>query len=104
MEEITLKLPNGFREIIEDIDEPLYIEAIKSVAKKKLLQKEKKIKTLQKSISKFETKYKMSFDEFAKNLPDTFQAHEDWVEWTYLNEVVRNLGKAVDKLNLLLKK
>jgi len=102
MEEITIKLPDGFKVIIDEINDPIYIEAIKAVAKKKLREKEKRLTELQKQMKRFEKKYQLEYEAFSKQASDSFGGHEDWMDWTYLRETHQKMSHAINKLNLLL--
>ncbi len=102
MTEITIKIPDDIKEIIGDLDEPLYYEALKEVARKKLLEKRKKLTVLQKKIAAFQAKHSATLEEFAQNLSDTQKAHEEWIEWSYLESVVQELTNSISKLEKLL--
>jgi len=98
MTEITIKIPDEVKDIIDELGEPLYYEALKEVVRKKLSKKRKKLMALQKKIANFQKKYAVSFEEFAQNLPDNKKAHEDWIEWSYLESVARELENRIAKL------
>lgn len=102
MTEITLKIPGEIKKLVDDLQEPIYIEAIREVASKKLAEKRKKLIDFQKKIKKFEDKYSTFYDEFCKNVPADRIGHEDWIEWTYLVEVQAELHSSIQKLEMLL--
>ncbi len=104
MEEITIKLPDGYKTIIDELNDPIFIEAIKSVAKTKLKEKEKRLKEIQSELLQLQKKYQMNYEDFAQQVPDSFEGHEDWMEWRYLIETQQRLSRAVAKLKLLLQK
>jgi len=54
MTEITIEVSDDVKNLIEEIDERLYIEAIKDVAKFKLAEKQKELKYLKRKAAKFE--------------------------------------------------
>jgi peptidoglycan hydrolase CwlO-like protein len=60
-------------------DGPIAIEK-----KRKEIQKE--LKRVDSKIQKFEKKYKMSFEEYEKSMGDSFQHHNDWIDWSFLVE------------------
>ncbi|RMF57028.1 MAG: hypothetical protein D6748_12125 [Calditrichaeota bacterium] len=101
MTEITIKIPDDIKKIIDDLDEPLYYEALKEVARRKLREKRKKLASVQKKIIAFQTKHSATLEEFAQNLADTQKAHEDWIEWSYLESVARELEKSISKYEKL---
>lgn len=51
------------------------------------------LKRLNSEIEKFEEKHKMSFEEYEKTMGDTFQEHNDWIEWSFLVESRKQLVK-----------
>lgn len=104
MTEVTIKIPEDIKEIIDEIDESIYIEAIKKIAQKKLVKKQKRLKELQRKIAAFESKYGSSYTDFSKNVPDTLKGHDDWIEWSYLHKVAIELSNKIEKLKLLFEK
>jgi hypothetical protein len=53
----------------------------------------KELKRLNSKIEEFEKKYKMSLEEYEKTMGDTFQEHNDWIEWSFLVESRNQLVK-----------
>ena len=104
MAEITIKVPNYIKAIVGKISKPIYIEAIKTIAEKKLTQKQKRLKVLQEKVAQFESRYSTNYNEFSKNISDTKKEHDDWIEWTYLQKTVNELISNTGKLELLLGK
>lgn len=102
MTEITIKIPDDVKNLIEEIDEPLYIEAIKDVAKMKLVKKQKELNNLKKKIAKFESHYASDFNTFSKNLSDTMKSHDDWIEWSYLHRSIVEKQKKIEKLEMII--
>jgi len=101
MVEIKVNIPETFKEIIDQINEPLYIEALKAVVKNKLPEKKEKLKEIQQKIELFNSKYSSNYNDFSKHVPDSFEGHEDWIEWSYLNELSKRLESNIMKLNML---
>ena len=104
MTEITIKVPDDIKELVGEIDEPIYIEAIKTVAKKKLDKRKKRLKELQKEKEKFVSKYSSNYNSFSKKVPDNKKAHDDWIEWTYIETTIKEIQSSVEKLEKLLGK
>lgn len=102
MTEVTIKVPPNIKDIVGEIEEPLYLEALKEVAKRKFLEKRKTFKRMRKQAAKFEAKYSATFEEFSQKVPDTPEAHDDWIEWTYLHEAIKELQNTIEKLERLL--
>jgi hypothetical protein len=93
MTEITIKIPDDVKTLIEEIDEPLFIEAIKDVAKAKLAEKQKELKDLKKKRARFETRYDADLATFSQTMPDNMKSHDDWIEWTLLNRIITEKQK-----------
>jgi len=102
MVEVTIRIPEELRDIISDTGEDIYIEAIIEVAKRKLADLERQLKSLSRKISKYESTYKKSYEEFSQSVPDTIKGHEDWVEWSYLVKLKDELSIKIEKIKLLL--
>jgi len=104
MTEVKIKIPEEIKLIIGEIDEPMYIEALRKIARKKYNEKKKKLNRFRRRIRIYENRYNLTFEEFSKNLPDTKKAHDDWIEWTFLYESIKELEKTLLKLEQLLGK
>lgn len=100
--EITIKVPDDLKNLIEEIDEPLYMEAIKDVAKIKLAKKQRELRDLKRKMGRFESHYAADFHTFSKELPDTMKSHDDWIEWSYLNKTIAEKQKKIEKLEMIL--
>ena len=53
----------------------------------------KELKRLNSKIEEFEKKYKMSLEEYEQAMGDTFQEHNDWIEWSFPVESRNQLVK-----------
>ena len=62
----------------------------------------KDLEDLKEKIAFFERKYKASYDDFAADVPDTVQGHDDWIEWTYLTKAAQELSSKINKLSFLM--
>lgn len=100
---VSIKIPSDIKDILGEIDEPIYVEAPKEIVQKKLAQK-KKLEKLYKKIAIFESKYGMGYSAFSVSVPDTQKGHGDWIEWSYLQKVSDELASNIKKLKLLLGK
>ena len=102
MTEIIIKMPNEFKSIMGEIDEPLYLETLREIARKKLKEKKNKLRELNRKIKRFETRYSKTFEEFSQALPNTPKAHSAWMEWTFLDATAKELQITIEKLEHLL--
>ena len=101
MAEISIQIPNDIKELVQETDQALYVEALKEVAFKRMSYNQKRLQELQDKIKEYEQKYQLSYDNFASTMPDTVQAHEDWIEWTSLVQSAEEISKKIHKLSLL---
>lgn len=102
MTEVTIKVPGDIKDIIDGITEPIYVEALREVARKRFAYHQKTLKEFRQKIAIFEAKYDQSYDEFSQSVPDTVKGHDDWIEWSYLVKVANELSAKIEKLRLLL--
>ena len=104
MTEVTIKIPEAIKDIIEGMGETIYVEALKEVARKKISITQNRLMELREKIGAYEKNYGKSFDEFSKSVPDNINGHEDWIEWSYLVKVSEELSDKIEKFKLLLGK
>ena len=104
MAEVTIKIPEAIKNIIEGMSETIYVEALKEVALKRMSYSEKRFKELREKIASYEAKYGKSYGEFSQDVPDTMRGHDDWIEWSYLEKVSEELSDKIEKFKLLLSK
>ena len=100
MAEVTIKVPEGIKDAIVDIDEYLYIEALKEVVRKRIIYHQKRLDEIKDMIAVYEKKYGKPYEVFSKSVPDTLEGHDAWVEWAYLIEVAKELVTKIKKLGL----
>ncbi len=102
MAEVTIKIPEDIKDIIEETSETIYVEALKEVARKRISYTQKRLKDLRKKIAAYETKYGKSYEEFSQSVPDTVKGHDDWIEWSYLVKVADELTNKIEKFKILM--
>jgi len=101
MIEVTVKVPEEIGEMVSETGEALYVEALKEVAGKRLLYSQKRLDEMKKQMLVYESGYGKSYQEFSRNVPDTPEGHDDWIEWAYLNKVSAKVSKKIEKLRIL---
>jgi len=101
MIEVSIKVPKEIGEIVSEISEAIYVEALKEVAGKRLSQNRKRLDDLRRRSAVYESKYGSSYQEFSRNVPDTVEGHDDWIEWSYLDRVSSELSKKIEKLGII---
>ena len=104
MAEVTIRIPEAIKEIIEGMSETIYVEALKEVAQKRISNSQNRLMKLRGKIAVYETNYGKSFKEFSQSVPDSMKGHEDWIEWSYLVKVSEELSNKIEKYKLLLGK
>jgi hypothetical protein len=102
--EITIKIPKDIEDIIADTSETIYVEALKEVARRRMSYSQRQLKELRKKMTVYERRYSKSYEEFSQTVPDTMKGHDDWIEWSYLIKVTKELENKIEKLKLLLGK
>ena len=101
MVEITVKVPKDIKDIIAETSETIYVEALKEVAVKRMSHSQQQLEELRGKIRFYENKYGKSYKEFVRDVPDTLEGHDDWIEWTYLTKTAEELSTKIQKLHLL---
>jgi uncharacterized membrane protein YheB (UPF0754 family) len=78
--------------------------AIRHVVVAKLKEEKKEKEKALRNIKKYERKYKMSIEEFEKNMPKDadYQLHEDWIDWSFWNSVYKRIEKDIQKFQVIL--
>jgi len=104
MIEVRVKIPEDMKDIIAGTNETIYVEALKEIARKKMPELQKRLRTINKKIKAYQLKYGVSYDEFSRSVPDTIKGHDDWIEWSYLVKLADELSTKTAKLSLLLGK
>jgi len=99
--EVTIKIPEAIKDIVEGMGETIYVEALKELASKRISQSKIRLKELKKEITAYESKYGKSYEEFSQSVTDTMEGHDDWIEWSYLVKVSEELSDKIQKLKLL---
>lgn len=98
---ITVQVPQEFGEMFAESGQTLYVEAMKDVAARRLSSSEKRMNELRAKMASYEAKYRLSYPEFSQQLPDSFEAHDDWMEWSYLVKVTQKLHQRIENLRFL---
>lgn len=96
MTEVTVKVPDFISDIVIETGETIYVEALKEVAGKRLYHTQKRLNDIMKQLTRYESKYDKSCQEYLQNVPDTIEGHDDWADWTYLVNVYAALQNKTD--------
>ena len=57
------------------------------------------LEEVEKKIKEFEEKYGVRFEDFEKNLPDNFEAHEVWMDWKSLVETRKAIEEELNEID-----
>jgi len=57
------------------------------------------LEEVEKKIKEFEEKYGVRFEDFEKNLPDNFEAHEIWMDWKSLVETRKAIEEELNEID-----
>ncbi len=98
MAEISVNVPDNLKDLLPETGAGVLVEALRSVALRRVSYHRKELSTLKEKIALFEHKYSASYQDFLLNIPDTVVAHDDWIEWTYLIKAEEALSNKIDKL------
>jgi len=99
--EVTIKIPEAIKDIVEGMSETIYVEALKEVAGKKISHSQRRLKELREKMAAYEAKYGKSYGEFSQSVTDTMEGHDDWIEWSHLVKVSEELSDKIEKFKLL---
>jgi hypothetical protein len=91
MTEATIKIPGNID--IKKVSDEIIYKAFAIAVEKRRKEIRNELKRVEAKIRRFEKKYKMTFTEYEKEMGDTVQAHDDWIDWSFLEEVRKDLNK-----------
>ncbi len=94
MTEATIRIPGNLD--IKKVSEEIVYKAFSIAIEKKRKEIKKELRRIDSKIKRFEKKYKMSFDEYEMSMGDSFQNHNDWMDWSFLAE---NRNQLVEDLH-----
>jgi len=89
MIETTIRVPGNIA--IRKISDEIVYRAFSIAVEKKKKEIRRELNRLDSKIKRFEKKYKMSFDKFENTMGDSFQAHNEWIDWSFLEESRKQL-------------
>ncbi|MCH8317267.1 MAG: hypothetical protein IIA88_02020 [Bacteroidetes bacterium] len=106
MTKIELTIDDRFSKIDTELRNKLLTGAIRKVASVQLKDKEKELAEAKKNNLKFEKKYHRNYENFKKTLPKEadYKLHEDFVEWSFWNDVFTKAQHLVKDLRFVLGK
>ena len=84
MTEATLRIPGNID--IKKVSDEIVYKAFAIAIEKKRKEIQRELRRVDSKIKRFERKYKMGFEEYETSMPDSFQNHNDWMDWSYLLE------------------
>lgn len=91
MTEATIKIPGNID--IKKVSDEIIYKAFAIAVEKRRKEIRNELKRVEVRIRRFEKKYKMVFTEFERKMGDTIQEHDDWIDWSFLEETRKELSK-----------
>ena len=94
MTTIQLKLPEAVARFYPKIGEKIFLQALNESVRRTIEKERLQLKQTMTRIRRYERKYKCNFDAFAKRLSSVgnYEPHEDYGEWSYLEEKAKLIG------------
>ncbi len=89
MTEATIRIPGNID--IKKVSDEIVYKAFSIAIEKKRKEIQQELRRVDSKIKKFEKKYKLSFAEYEKSMGDSFQHHNDWIDWSFLVESKKQL-------------
>ncbi len=88
MTTITLKVPASAAKLYPKVGEKIFLQALRESARRLIAEEQRELRKINSQRRKFERKYKMPFTRFEKKIPPegSYLLHEDYGEWSYLEE------------------
>ena len=93
MTEATIRIPGNID--IRKVSDEIVYKAFSIAIEKKRKEIQKELRRVDSKIKRFEKKYKMSFEEYEKSMGDSFQDHNDWIDWSFLVENRKQLVEEI---------
>ena len=84
MTETTIRIPGNID--IKKVSDEIVYKAFSIAIEKKRKEIQKELRAIDSKIKRFEKKYKLSFEEYETSMGDSFQHHNDWIDWSFLEE------------------
>lgn len=97
MTTIQLKLPESVARFYPKIGEKVFLQALNESVRRLINEERAELKQTMARIRRYERKYKCKFAAFEKRLSaeGNYEAHEDYGEWSYLEEKAKLIGEDI---------
>jgi hypothetical protein len=91
MTTIQFKLPESVARLYPKIGEKIFLQALNESVRRLIAEERVELKQAMARIRRYERKYKCNFEVFEKRLSSegNYETHEDYGEWSYLEEKVK---------------
>lgn len=93
MTEATIRIPDSID--IKKISDEIVYKALAIAIEKKKKEILREMKRVERKINGLEKKHNMNLDEFEKTLGDSFQEHDEWMDWSFL---VENRNQLIEEI------
>ena len=104
MKKIEIEVPESFSKIDPKLRDELFARTLRKVAAENLKEKRKELRDIKKRLTQYEKKYTCTFQDFEANFPEdaNHEIHEDWVEWSYWNDLHSKVESLIGELEFAL--
>jgi DNA-binding ferritin-like protein (Dps family) len=97
MTTIQLKLPESVARFYPKVGEKIFLQALNESVRRLIDEERSELKQTKARIRRYERKYKCNFKAFEKRLSSTgnYETHEDYGEWSYLEDKVQLISEDI---------
>lgn len=97
MTEAIIRLPGNID--VAKIPEELLYKAFAIAVSKQKKELKRELKQIDSKIKKFEKRYKKSLSEFESTMGDSVKEHDDWMDWSFLDETRKQILKDMENFD-----
>lgn len=98
MTEATIRIPGNLN--VKKISDEIVYRAFEIAIEKKKKEIRRELKRVNSKIGKFEKKYNTSYEEYEQTMGDSFQHHDDWMDWGFLIESRKRLLEEIGEFEI----
>lgn len=104
MNTITLEVPEVLAELTKTTQQEVVLSALRKVARDKINDEIRQKREAESHLQRYEAKYHCKFKQFEQDLPanGNLQIHEDYIEWSFWQDVLIEAEKDIRTYQKLL--
>ncbi len=96
MTEATIRIPGNID--VGRVPEEIFYKAFAIAIEKKKKEIKRQLKSIDAKIKKFEKKYNGGLELYEARMGDSFQEHDDWMDWSFLVESRHQLIEEMENI------